>query len=96
MARSWANECGAQFAKGAEAALLDRCGEDQFLLKNEIDKLAALSGYGTITAEMVAQLGTVTLDADTFDMVKLVAAGRHRPGPAKAGKRCWPCKTSRS
>ena len=77
MARSWANECGAQFAKGAEAALLDRCGEDQvFDCKNEIDKLAALSGYGTITAEMVAQLGTVTLDADTFDMVKLVAAGR--------------------
>ena len=76
MARTWAGECGAQFAKGAEAALLDRCGEDQFLLKNEIDKLAALSGYGTITAEMVAQLGTVTLDADTFDMVKLVAAGR--------------------
>ena len=76
MARSWANECGAQFAKGAEAALLDRCGEDQFLLKNEIDKLAALSGYGTVTAEMVAQLGTVTLDADAFDMVKLVAAGR--------------------
>ena len=75
MARSWANECGAQFAKGAEAALLDRCGDDQFLLKNEIDKLA-LSGYGTVTAEMVAQLGTVTLDADTFDMVKLVAAGR--------------------
>ena len=76
MARTWAADVGAQFAKGAEAALLDRCGEDQFLLKNEIDKLAALSGYGTITAEMVAQLGTVTLDADTFDMVKLVAAGR--------------------
>ena len=32
---------------------------------------------------MVAQLGTVTLDADTFDMVKLAAAGRTRPGPAK-------------
>ena len=83
MACSWANECGAQFAKGAEAALLDRCGEDQFLLKNEIDKLAALSGYGTITAEMVAQLGTVTLDADTFDMVKLVAAGNTRQALAK-------------
>ena len=83
MARSWANECGALFAKGAEAALLDRCGEDQFLLKNEIDKLAALSGYGTITAEMVAQLGTVTLDADTFDMVKLVAAGNTRQALAK-------------
>ena len=34
---------------GAEAELLDRCGDDQFLLQNEIAKLAALSGYGTIT-----------------------------------------------
>ncbi len=33
---------------------------------------------------MIEQLGTVTLDADTFDMVKLVAAGNTRPGPAKA------------
>ena len=76
LARQWAGELGTTFARGAEGALLDRCGEDQFLLRNEIDKLAALSGYGTITAAMVQQLGTVTLDADTFDMVKLVAAGR--------------------
>lgn len=76
LARQWAGELGTNFAPGAEGALLDRCGEDQFLLRNEIDKLAALSGYGTITAAMVQQLGTVTLDADTFDMVKLVAAGR--------------------
>ncbi len=41
----------------AEAALLARCGEDQFLLKNEVDKLAALAGYGTITAEMVGPAG---------------------------------------
>lgn len=53
-----------------------RCGEDQFLLKNEIEKLAALSGYGTITQQMVGQLGTVTLDADTFDMVKLLTGGQ--------------------
>ena len=53
------------------------------------------SGYGTITAEMVAQLGTVTLDADTFDMVKLVAAGRTDQAQQKL-KRCWSCKTSRS
>ncbi len=37
------------FAQGAEAALLDRCGDDQFLLQNVIAKLAALSGYTTIT-----------------------------------------------
>ena len=78
MARSWAEETGARFAPGAEGMLLDRCGEDQFLLHSEIDKLAALANYGTITTEMIQQLGTVTLDADTFDMVKLVAAGRTR------------------
>lgn len=76
LAREWAKDCGAEFAPGAESALLDRCGEDQFLLQNEIAKLAALAGYGTITPQMVGQLGTVTLDADTFDMVQLVVAGR--------------------
>ena len=43
MARDWAKEAGADFAPGAEAALLARCGEDQFLLKNEVEKLAALA-----------------------------------------------------
>lgn len=76
MARNWAKESGAAFAAGAENTLVERCGEDQFLLENEVAKLAALSGYGTITSEMVEQLGTVTLDADTFDMVRLVTAGR--------------------
>ena len=76
MARDWAKEAGADFAPGAEAALLARCGEDQFLLKNEVEKLAALANYSTITKEMVSRLGTVTLDADTFDMVKLLTSGR--------------------
>lgn len=76
LARSWAEESGATFAPGTEAALLDHCGEDQFLLHNEIAKLSALANYGTITADMIQQLGTVTLDADTFEMVELVVAGR--------------------
>lgn len=76
MARDWAKEAGADFAPGAEAALLARCGKDQFLLKNEVEKLAALANYSTITKEMVSRLGTVTLDADTFDMVKLLTSGQ--------------------
>ena len=83
MARTWAGEYHTTFAPGAEAALLDRCGDDQFLLQNEIAKLAALSGYTTITTQMIQQLGIVTLDADTFDMVKLVAAGNTRQALAK-------------
>lgn len=76
MARSWAQEYGATFAEGAEAALLERCGEDQFLLQNEIAKLSALSNYSTITQTMIQQLGTVTLEADTFEMVELVVSGQ--------------------
>ena len=83
MARDWAKETGAAFAPGAEAALLARCGEDQFLLRNEIEKLAALADYGTITPQMIAQLGTVTLDADTFDMVKLVTSGQTKKAQQK-------------
>lgn len=76
MARNWAADSGSSFAPGAESELLDRCGEDQFLLQNEIAKLSALANYSTITQTMIRQLGTVTLDADTFEMVELVVAGR--------------------
>lgn len=81
----WAGECGARFAPGADTALLDRCGEDQFLLRGEVEKLAALAGYGTITREMVAAVCAVTLDADTFDMVRLVSAGQTQAALQKLG-----------
>ncbi len=71
-----AAESGARFAPGADAALLDLCGEDQYRLQGEVEKLTALAGYGTVTADMVRELGTATLDADTFEMVRLVAAGQ--------------------
>lgn len=83
--RGWAGESGASFAPGAEAALLDRCGEDQFLLQNEVEKLAALANYGAITPEMVAALGTVTLEADTFEMVRMVSAGQTQKALQRLG-----------
>ena len=52
--------------------LLERCGEDPYLLENEVDKLAALSGYQTITPAMVAEAGVVSLEADVFEMVRMV------------------------
>ena len=57
---------------GAAAALLERCGEDPFLLENEVDKLCALSGYQTVTAAMVAEMGTVSLEADVFEMIRMI------------------------
>ena len=65
---------GASLPEGAASALLERCGEDPFLLENEVDKLCALSGYQTVTAAMVAEMGTVSLEADVFEMIRMITA----------------------
>ena len=65
---------GTTLPEGAAAALLERCGEDPFLLENEVDKLCALSGYQTVTAAMVAEMGTVSLEADVFEMIRMITA----------------------
>ena len=69
-----AKEQGTSLPDGAAAALLERCGEDPFLLENEVDKLCALSGYQTVTAAMVAEMGTVSLEADVFEMIRMITA----------------------
>ena len=65
---------GATLPDGAATALLERCGEDPFLLENEVDKLCALSGYQTVSASMVAEMGTVSLEADVFEMIRMITA----------------------
>ena len=65
---------GAELSGPAGAALLERCGEDPYLLENEVDKLAAAAGYRTITPALVAELGVVSLEADVFEMVRLITA----------------------
>ena len=69
-----AKEQGTTLPEGAASALLERCGEDPFLLENEVDKLCALSGYQTVTASMVAEMGTVSLEADVFEMIRMITA----------------------
>ena len=65
---------GAELSGPAGAALLERCGEDPYLLENEVDKLAAAAGYGVITPALVAEMGVVSLEADVFEMVRLITA----------------------
>ena len=65
---------GTTLPDGAATALLERCGEDPFLLENEVDKLCALSGYQTVSASMVAEMGTVSLEADVFEMIRMITA----------------------
>lgn len=79
--RQRAESQGTVLSENAAAALLERCGQDLFLLENEVDKLAAASGYTEITPTLVAELGTQNLEADVFEMV------RHVTGK-NAGKAC--------
>ena len=74
MMQQRAKEMGADLQDASASLLLERCGQDLFMLQNEVDKLAALSGYGEITPAMVAELGTQNLEADVFDMVRLITA----------------------
>lgn len=69
-----AKQQGTTLPDGAASALLERCGEDPFLLENEVDKLCALSGYQTISPSMVAEMGTVSLEADVFEMIRMITA----------------------
>lgn len=78
---------------GAAAALLERCGEDPFLLENEVDKLCALSGYQTVTAAMVAEMGTVSLEADVFEMIRMITA-KNATGACKSCRLCCACSRS--
>lgn len=84
---------GTALPDGAATALLERCGEDPFLLENEVDKLCALSGYQTVSASMVAEMGTVSLDADVFEMIRMITA-KTPPEPAKSCRPCCGCSRS--
>ncbi len=71
-----AKELQTEMEAGAPQALLERCGNDLFLLHTEVEKLAAASGYTTITKKLVAQMSVRNVEADVFDMVRLVQSGR--------------------
>ena len=74
MLRQRAEQQQTVLSESAAATLLERCGEDLFQLENEVDKLAAASGYTEITPAMVAQFATQNLEANVFDMVRDVTS----------------------
>lgn len=80
MAKSMAKSLGAVLDDAAAQELTERTGGDLYLLSNEIAKLAAGAGYGTITKDTVAVLAARTVEADVFKMIDAVTAGK----PAEA------------
>lgn len=67
---------GAQFGPGAAETLLERAGEDRLLLQNEVVKLAAMSGYTTITKELVEAYSVANIEADVFELARYITSGR--------------------
>lgn len=72
--RQRAQERQTVLSENAAGVLLERCGQDLFLLENEVDKLASASGYTEITPSLIAEMGTQNLEADVFDMVRFITA----------------------
>ncbi len=72
--RDAAAAVGASFAPGAAEALLERAGEDRPLLHAEVDKLAAMAGYGVIDIQTVERYGAHNIEADVFALVRHITS----------------------
>ncbi len=70
--RHFAVSLQTDFPQGAVEQLIDRTGDSQIWLQNETAKLAAISGYTTITKDMVRQYATSNLEADVFELVRAI------------------------
>lgn len=74
-----AKELDTKITNPSAAELIDRCGIELFALESEMEKLAAMSGYTEITPELIEQHGTQNIEANVFDMVRLVTS-RNKTG----------------
>ena len=66
----------------AVKALVLLCGDDLLMISNEIKKLAALSGYTTILARHVEELGVRTAESGVYQMISAIEKGNVRDAAA--------------
>lgn len=55
--------------------IIDRCGDDLLVLGQEMQKLCAYTGEGTVLPEAVEKLCIRQLDANVFDLARRILAG---------------------
>lgn len=67
---------GAEFEPGAAELLLENAGADRVLLKSETEKLAAMCGYGGISKKMVSEYAAHNIEADVFELARLITSRR--------------------
>lgn len=71
----WANANGKQISRINASKLIDFCGEDMNLLKNEINKICAYSKGEEVQYSDIEKLATVNLEAKIFALSDAVIRG---------------------
>ncbi len=69
---SWAAKKEVKLSSIDAGRIITYCGNDLYMLRNEIDKLCAYVDKGEITRDVIEKLVTKTIEARIFDLSKLV------------------------
>ncbi len=69
-----ANKRGATFEGGAADYLIENCGEDINILKNELEKLCAYVGKGSISKKIIDYVSVKSVEASIYDMAREIFA----------------------
>lgn len=73
--RAYLKQQGSAISVELAKELLEHCGSEMLTLRGEMDKLAACSGYGTITREHIDEIATKTVSARVFDLSARILDG---------------------
>lgn len=72
----YCEQLGAHMEEDAARLLVERCKIDLYLLRAECEKLAAAAGYGTVNRQLVQHMATRSIEADVFELSRLILAGK--------------------
>lgn len=72
---SWAEKVGVKMYPNVANKLIKMCGTDLLMLRNELEKLCAYSGYTEVTADMVADISTKNLETNIFRLSTAIFTG---------------------
>lgn len=72
---SWAGKVGVKMYPNVANKLIKMCGTDLLMLRNELEKLCAYSGYTEITADMVNDISTKNLETNIFRLSTAIFTG---------------------
>ena len=72
---SWAEKLGVKMYPNVANKLIKMCGTDLLVLRNELEKLCAYSGYTEINADMVADISTKNFETNIFRLSTAIFGG---------------------